>query len=238
MRRFQVLTRSVVVAASLVGATAVTAEVAGAAPPGPPPDDVAKVDDAVLAAVDDGGTTTFWVRLAEHADLSGASAIVDWAERGAYVVEQLQATAAASQAGVRAELDAAGTRYTPFWITNALRVRGNEATVDKLAADPAVEAITTPMSYAVPEPVTGAATRNSVTAVEWGIDRINADAVWTHFGVRGEGIVVANIDTGVQFDHPALVDQYRGNTGGGTFDHNYNWWDPTRVCGTPVGDTV
>ena len=41
----------------------------------------------------------------------------------------------------------------------------------------------------------------------------------------------ANIDTGVQFDHPALVNQYRGNLGGGTFDHDYNWWDPTGICG-------
>src|SRR5206468_1046938 len=46
-------------------------------------------------------------------------------------------------------------------------------------------------------------------------------------------IVVANIDTGVQFDHPALVRQYRGNNGDGTFDHNYNWFDPASVCGFP-----
>jgi subtilisin family serine protease len=42
--------------------------------------------------------------------------------------------------------------------------------------------------------------------------------------------VVANIDTGVQYDHPALVRQYRGNLGGGSFDHNYNWFDPSHVC--------
>jgi len=57
--------------------------------------------------------------------------------------------------------------------------------------------------------------------------------VWDQFGARGEGIVVANIDTGVQFDHPALVRQYRGNRGDGTFDHNYNWFDPASVCGIP-----
>jgi hypothetical protein len=51
--------------------------------------------------------------------------------------------------------------------------------------------------------------------------------------LRGDGIVVANIDTGVQFDHPALVGQYRGNLGGGTFDHNYNWFDPSHVCALP-----
>ena len=69
--------------------------------------------------------------------------------------------------------------------------------------------------------------------MEWGIDRIRADQVWSTFGVRGEGITVANIDTGVEFTHPALVGKYRGNTGGGTFNHNYNWFDPSNVCGNP-----
>ncbi len=62
-----------------------------------------------------------------------------------------------------------------------------------------------------------------VDAVEWNIDRVRADDVWSTFGAQGEGIVVANIDTGVQWDHPALVNQYRGSPGG---SHNYNWWDP------------
>jgi hypothetical protein len=32
-------------------------------------------------------------------------------------------------------------------------------------------------------------------------------------------------DTGVRYSHQALVEQYRGNNGG-TFDHNYNWFNP------------
>ena len=47
------------------------------------------------------------------------------------------------------------------------------------------------------------------------------------YGVTGEGIVIANIDSGVQYDHPALVGNYRGNRGDGTFSHDYNWYDPT-----------
>ena len=46
--------------------------------------------------------------------------------------------------------------------------------------------------------------------------------------------MVANIDTGVQYNHPALVNQYRGNLGGASFDHNYNWFDPSSVCPSPV----
>jgi subtilisin family serine protease len=29
------------------------------------------------------------------------------------------------------------------------------------------------------------------------------------------------------------VNQYRGNNGNGTFTHDYNWFDPSRVCGNP-----
>jgi Subtilase family len=57
--------------------------------------------------------------------------------------------------------------------------------------------------------------------------------VWSTFGDRGDGVVVANVDTGVQFDHPALARQYRGDLGDGSFDHNYNWFDPSQVCGSP-----
>ncbi|GAB3992261.1 hypothetical protein GCM10029992_00770 [Glycomyces albus] len=43
--------------------------------------------------------------------------------------------------------------------------------------------------------------------------------------------MVASIDSGVQYDHPALVDQYRGNNGDGTFTHDYNFFDATDDCG-------
>src|SRR5690606_15813165 len=65
------------------------------------------------------------------------------------------------------------------------------------------------------------------------IENIRASEAWEAFGTRGEGIVVANIDTGVEFDHPALVNQYRGTQGEGMYDHNYNWFDPSNICGFP-----
>ena len=58
--------------------------------------------------------------------------------------------------------------------------------------------------------------------------------MWSTYGARGEGFVVATIDTGVQYDHPALVEQYRGNLGGGVFDHNYNWYDFSNQCNPPT----
>lgn len=63
-----------------------------------------------------------------------------------------------------------------------------------------------------------------ISAVEWNILRVKAPDVWA-MGITGEGMVVGDNDTGAQYTHPAVVNQYRGNLGGGNFDHNYNWWD-------------
>ncbi|MFC0532449.1 S8 family serine peptidase [Phytohabitans kaempferiae] len=179
----------------------------------------------------------FWIRFAARADLSKASAIKDWTERGTAVAAALRKTAAESQAKVRAELDAAGVKYQAFWATNAIKVSSGPATMaQQIAARGEVEGLYAPVAYELPELAPGTS-QMAPNAVEWGIANINADDVWAQYGVRGEGITIANIDSGVQFDHPALVGSYRGNNGDGTFDHNYNWFDAADACdGAPCDD--
>ncbi|MEV1332142.1 S8 family serine peptidase [Micromonospora costi] len=175
----------------------------------------------------------FWIRFANKADLSKASQIKDWNARGAAVVEALKKTAADSQAKVKAELDGSGAKYQTFWATNAIRVSGGSlAMVQKLAAHSEVEGLYAPVAYEVPKTTKGD-NEKVVNALEWGIANINADDVWSQYGVTGQGITIANIDTGVQFDHPALVNSYRGSNGDGTFDHNYNWFNAAGTCATP-----
>ncbi|WP_230688700.1 S8 family serine peptidase [Micromonospora sp. WMMC415] len=172
----------------------------------------------------------FWIRFTDRADLGPAGAVEDWAERGTAVADALKKTAAESQAKVRAELDGAGAKYQTFWATNAIKVSsGSLAMAQNFAAHAEVEGLYAPVDYKVPE-VTDGADEKTVNALEWGIANINADDVWSRYGVKGAGITVANIDTGVQFDHPALVASYRGNNGDGTFDHNYNWFDAAGTC--------
>ena len=77
-----------------------------------------------------------------------------------------------------------------------------------------------------------------VHSVEWGIANINADDVWSQFGITGEGITVASIDSGVDYQHPALVGHYRGNNGDGTFNHNYSWFNAAGTCPTAPCDTA
>ncbi|MCS6940072.1 MAG: S8 family serine peptidase, partial [Roseiflexus sp.] len=68
----------------------------------------------------------------------------------------------------------------------------------------------------------------------WNIRAIRADRVWNEFGVTGQGVTVASIDTGGLVNHPALRDQYRGALGNGEYNHNYNWYDPQGAFPAPT----
>lgn len=186
----------------------------------------AYVDTAVTAEIAAGGTADVLVYLAGTADLSGAATLDTKPARAGHVYRRLTATAAASQADLRATLAERAIRYTSFWIANALRLEADRALLDELAARPDVARIEPNRTYPLVEPVAGFTPAAAAQAVERGITNINADQVWS-LGFTGQDIVVANIDTGVQFDHPGLVDQYRGTATG---SHDYNWFDPTGVC--------
>ena len=192
---------------------------------------LAKVDPRLLSAPSK-DNQVFWVVLREKANLQPAYGMSNWDARGRFVVAQLQATANRSQAGIRALLKSRGKQHQPFWIANAIKVTADRATLDELAARPEVAEILSDVPIPLPDPLPGKE-EPKVNAVEWGIDRIRAPLVWSTFNDRGEGIVVASIDTGVLYNHPALVRQYRGNLGGGSFDHNYNWFDPSNACANP-----
>lgn len=186
----------------------------------------------VKSAQPAGKNVTFWVIFRDKADLSGAKAQRNWVNRGHAVVQELQNTAASTQANVRARLKGRGLAHRSFWIANALKVTADQATMKELSKQPEVESVLPDRVYSIPKPIPTAGSP-SVQAVEWNISEIRAPAAWSTFGARGDDIIVANIDTGVQFDHPALVAQYRGNLGGGAFRHDYNWYDPTQICGSP-----
>ncbi|WP_202797020.1 S8 family serine peptidase [Kribbella flavida] len=245
---------SALAAAAVVATGLAGAGTAQAAPTAPAADPASKIKPDLLSKLegkDAKEATDYWVRFSAKADLSKAGTITDWNQRGTAVAAALRKTAAESQAGVKAELDAQKVKYQAFWGTNAIRVSsGSLALAQSLATHAEVEGLYTPTVLEVPK-VTQGKDERQINALEWGLANINADDVWSQYGDKGAGIVIANIDTGVQYDHPALVKQYRGNLGNGQFDHNYNWFDAagtspaapadgnghgTHTMGTMVGD--
>ncbi|MFB6393155.1 S8 family serine peptidase [Polymorphospora lycopeni] len=224
-RRRSLVTRSTAVAAAIILALTGTPGIASAAPK-------AQVNPELAAELAREGSTEFTVYLKERAQLGGAARLSTSDARAAETYRQLTDTASRTQRGLRAELDERKVPYQAFWIANALRVTGDKALVDLIAARPEVESIEPARTYELVEPERNAPTadRSGTNAVEWNITNVEAPRVWSEYGVRGEGVVIGSIDSGAQFDHPALVNSYRGNLGNGTFDHNYNWFDPSNVC--------
>ncbi|HIW61627.1 MAG TPA: S8 family serine peptidase [Candidatus Stackebrandtia excrementipullorum] len=193
----------------------------------------AKVDGELLSTLEAEGTTEFWIRLDSDADLSTAYEAEGKTAKGTAVYEAKTAHAEQTQAELKSFLSDSGVDYKGFWIVNTIAVSGDLDLVGDLAVRTDVAEILPQQEIPLIEVEPGE-DLPAVNNVEWGIDAINAPQVWSEFGVTGEDIVIANIDTGVQFDHPALVDQYRGNNGDGTFTHDYNFYDVAEACGDTV----
>jgi subtilisin family serine protease len=171
---------------------------------------------------------------------------------GAVAVSSPKEVAARSQATAIAYLAGRGLGYQSFFSSNTLYVKtGDLAAVENLAALDEVTIIRAPRTYYVDpvevknpaldftwvgelvasqiKPTVLAPTSLAPDAtVDWGITDTNAQDFWSTFGFKGDGIVVANIDTGVQWDHPGLVDAYKcpGDPGS-----NECWEDPGNYCG-------
>ena len=219
-------------ALALVGGVVAAPSLATAAPSAG--GSASKIAPELATALDADGSASFWVRFAARADLSAAQQIDDWDARGTAVYRALKATARESQADVAGLLVARGVSYESYFIANAIHVTaGDRALADEIAAAPGVSELLVLGKPELIEPVQRTAAPVGPAAPEWGLLNIKADQVWSTFGVRGETIVVANIDTGVQYNHPALVAQYRGNKGGGTFNHNRSWFDAQGSAGAP-----
>ncbi len=214
--------------------------------------DWSKVAPSVLSTLEADGKAGFVAILTAQADLSGASALKTKVERTTYVFEHLKAVADQTQGPVMDYLRSQDVKGKAYYIQNMIEVQeAGRPVVEGLIARADV-AVIAPLPTPQHDPVVKEQTpEEQIATIEWNITRVRAPEVWA-MGVDGDGLVVANNDTGVYYQHPALVNKYRGNLGGGNFDHNYNWWDDglcggydypydcdshgTHTMGTMVGD--
>jgi hypothetical protein len=160
----------------------------------------------------------------DQADISSLAKIPNRDVRLTAVYKKLTQEANKSQAGLRKNLDTFHVEYTPYYLENAMEVRGGtvarlylltRSDVDRVLPSPRLRAVPPdkPSLGDLPAPD---------GSVQWNISMIGADKVWNEFGARGSGIVVGQSDSGVDGSHPAIHDRYRGVTQG----DDYNWFDP------------
>ncbi len=178
-----------------------------------------KIDPQVLQAALSGPVECL-VFLTEQADLSAVAGLHTKAEKGTFVFQQLMTTATRTQKPLLLRLAERGLEYRPFWVANLIWVRADQAALTELGqrADVAHIAANPPMQVPSPQPQP-----QLPMTVGWNLTLIHAPDVWA-LGYTGQDIVVGGQDTGYQWDHPALLNQYRG-WNGTQADHNYNWHD-------------
>jgi hypothetical protein len=203
---------------------------------GPTADPLSKIEPQVLSEIQASGQTDFFVWVSSKTDLSPASQLSSVAARGQFVFSTLVADAGASQAGITALLEKAGVKFESYYIVDRVLVRGGNLSLAlELAARPDVQQLTANHTIQLdPIEMQASPQTNQAQSVGSNLNYIKADQVWV-MGYTGTGIVLADQDTGMQWDHPAIKSHYRG-WNGTTADHNYNWWDATGTYPTVPGD--
>ncbi|MGC8874855.1 MAG: S8 family serine peptidase [Chloroflexia bacterium] len=178
----------------------------------------------------------FLIVLREQADLSPAYQISDRRTRLQFVYDRLRETALRTQRPLRAELDALGLPYRPYYLVNMIRVDGhrrwmahfrNRPDVAEVRLNPNVRRYPRflALSSWIPE-------EDVPAGLEPNLEAVHADIAW-ELGVTGDGIVVAGQDTGYDWRHPLLRPHYRG-WDGQTAHHDYNWHDAWDGSPEPV----
>jgi serine protease AprX len=182
------------------------------------------LDPRVLEDTSNGETGQFLVLLRYQVDTSRAALRAgNWIEQGRSVFNALHQKANATQPAILHLLDTLGASYRTYYIANLIVVKGNRYVVDALVGRGDVQAIESDRPFRVPLEAPESISPSAPQGIEWNLTWVHAPDLW-NLGFTGQGMVYANADTGVEWDHPALEPHYRG-WDGLNVDHNFNWWD-------------
>jgi serine protease AprX len=216
MKRIIVLTLAIVVMIVLIGGNKNALATQQVSSPASQPH--AKIDPALLKTIDalqSGNMVTVIVKLKDRANLSAIGG-PDRRARQRAVINALRAKASLSQGRLKSLLDSRRAqkrvdRITSFWVFNGFSVTATPDVIKELAAHPDVLEITPDDISIVPAvPLTANPPEQNLAA-------INAPALW-NLGFYGQGVVVANMDSGVDVTHPDLASRWRGGSN--------SWFDP------------
>ncbi|MUV37304.1 Bacillopeptidase [Lentibacillus sp. JNUCC-1] len=160
------------------------------------------------------------------------------------VVSSLMEKSKSTQKGLEAYLEKATKNehvkaFNSYYIVNGFSVTGDVDSMEEIAQFSEVKSVLLDeeKKLILPEeqPDQQKTEKSAAEDVAWNIERMGVPEVWDR-GYDGEGVVVANIDSGVDWAHPALKEKYRGYDPDHPDDpnHEFNWHDATSNIGVPV----
>jgi hypothetical protein len=152
------------------------------------------------------------IHLSDQVDLAVITDL-DRHVRRSELTRALKEKAERTQPPLKAFLKSRGlTRFKSLWIKNAIAVTLPSRVIRELEGLPDIESIE--MDAVIEAPVTSYGT---AVSLQWNLHAINAPDLWA-LGYTGKGVVVANLDTGVDIGHPDLKDKWRAGT--------HSWFNP------------
>ncbi|MEW6197685.1 MAG: S8 family serine peptidase [Planctomycetota bacterium] len=191
---------------------------------------------AILETRDADATVSVLVFLKAQVDVDGLVGALD-AERATMqrrhevIVRSLLATAERTQGPLLDYLNGlveeGRLEYVEaFWIANVIRVDGPKAEIEQLLKHPDVGTIYYNYEVELIEPVATAPDSGGLDAPEPGVVAVRAPEAWA-LGYTGQGVLVANMDTGVAGNHPALASRWAGVADPRYAGHpEWAWYDP------------
>lgn len=150
-------------------------------------------------------------------------------QKSARVFTQLKAHAHISQKEILKKLEEFGVpseNISSHYLANVIHATGDHRLVERLANLSEVESIVLNASFAnlqFHEELEDLSFEDS--SYTWGLDAMHVPDVW-ELGYRGDGVIVGNQDTGIDWDNQGIIMNYRGYAmDSSSITHDHNWHD-------------
>lgn len=121
-------------------------------------------------------------------------------------------------------------KVTPLWIVNAVCCEATPDVIRQVSERPDVAYVGYDLAYAPGELEEPGEPAPPTAEIPWGVERINAPAVWA-LGHTGQGIVVGIIDTGCNYNHPDFADHLWTDV-----NYPHHGWDFENNDNDPMDD--
>ena len=183
--------------------------------------DLVRLHPALRRALSETASTDFLPIIIEWRQDPGVTSLAglapDKLARRRAIVAALQADAARRTAALVATLDAAlvqgqARNVRTFWVSPVIALEAQPALIAALAQHPDVVQIRPDARIELP-PSHFTEAPETDDALPWNLTMIRAGTAQAALGLDGSGITVANLDTGIDWQHPALLTRYRGYRG-------------------------
>ena len=161
---------------------------------------------------------------------------LDKSQRRAFVINELKRIADDGQVAIVNELQQ-GQRSSivsdihQLWIINGICCSMTKDMIYAIANRSDIGYIMSDVEVCIPDGEDDEEVTNPTRGIQWNVSQVNADDVWS-LGYTGNGVIVAVIDSGVNYNHNDISN----NMWDGGTDYPFHGWDYYNNDNNPMDD--